>query len=106
MSSLYILELKPLSEVSLANIVSHRVGSLLILLMFSLLCRSFSFAEVPFIYYFLYVPCSRRCIGKNVAACISEIFLPMFSFRSFMVSQLILKSFIHLQFILVCGVIW
>ena len=36
MSSLYILEVKPLSEVSLANMFSHIVGSLFILLMFSL----------------------------------------------------------------------
>ena len=35
-SSLYILEIKPLSEVLLANIFSHTVGSLFILLMFSL----------------------------------------------------------------------
>ena len=35
-SSLYILEIKPFSEVSLANMFSHTVGSLLILLMFSL----------------------------------------------------------------------
>ena len=33
----------------------------------------------------------------------SEIFLPMFSSRTFMVSQLIFKSFIHLEFILVYG---
>ena len=36
MSSLYILEIKPLSKVSLANVFSHTVGSLFILLMFSL----------------------------------------------------------------------
>ena len=36
MSSLYILEIKPLSKVSLSNIFSHTVGSLFILLMFSL----------------------------------------------------------------------
>ena len=35
-SSLYILEIKPLSEVSFVNIFSHVVGSLFILLMFSL----------------------------------------------------------------------
>ena len=35
-SSLYILEIKPLSDISLANIFSHTVGSLFILLMFSL----------------------------------------------------------------------
>ena len=36
MSSLHILEIKPLSEVSLANIFSHMVGTLFILLLFSL----------------------------------------------------------------------
>ena len=33
----------------------------------------------------------------------SEIFLPMFSSRTFMVLQLIFKSFIHLEFIFVHG---
>ena len=36
MSSLYSLELRPLAEVSLANTVSHTVGSLFILMLFSL----------------------------------------------------------------------
>ena len=36
MSSLYILEIKPLSEVSLAYIFSHTVGSLFISMLFSL----------------------------------------------------------------------
>ena len=35
-SCLYILEIKPLSEVSLANMFSHMVGSLFILILFSL----------------------------------------------------------------------
>ena len=35
-SSLYILEIKPLSEISFANMFSHTVGSLLILMLFSL----------------------------------------------------------------------
>ena len=35
-SSLYILEIKPLCKVSLVNIFSHTVGSIFILLMFSL----------------------------------------------------------------------
>ena len=35
LSSLSFLEIKPLSEVSLANIFSHTVGSLFVLLMFS-----------------------------------------------------------------------
>ena len=36
----------------------------------------------------------------------SEIFLRMFSSRTFMVSQLIFKSFIHLEFIFVYGISW
>ena len=36
MSSLYILEIRLLSEVSLANMFSHTVGSLFILMLFSL----------------------------------------------------------------------
>ena len=36
MSSLYILEIKPLSEVLLANMFSHTVGSVFILMLFSL----------------------------------------------------------------------
>ena len=35
-SSLYTLEIKPLSEISLANMFSHIVGSLFILMLFSL----------------------------------------------------------------------
>ena len=40
-SSLYFLEIQPLSEVSLANMFSHMVGSLFILLMFSLAMQKF-----------------------------------------------------------------
>ena len=36
MSSVYISEIRPLSEVSLANMFPHTVGSLCILLLFSL----------------------------------------------------------------------
>ena len=35
MSSLCVLEIRPLSEVSLANMFSHTVGSLCILMLFS-----------------------------------------------------------------------
>ena len=48
MSSLYILEIKPLSEVLLANMFSHTVGSLFILMMFSL--EKFSFRQVQKIF--------------------------------------------------------
>ena len=38
-SSFYILEIRPLSEVSLANMFSHTVGSLSILMLFSLVLQ-------------------------------------------------------------------
>ena len=42
MSSLYILEIKPLSEVSLVNMFSYTVGSLFTLLMFPLAVQKLS----------------------------------------------------------------
>ena len=43
---------------------------------------------------------------KTLVCEMSEIFLPIFSSRTFMVLRLIFKSFIHLEFIFVYGVIW
>ena len=62
--------------------------------------------EVPFVYYFLYVLALGDISVKILLHGISEIFLPMFSSRTFIVSQSIFKSFIHLQFIFVYGVSW
>ena len=66
-SSLCILEIKPLSEVSLANMFSHMVGSLSILLMFYLAVQKLFSAVAPFVYSFSYIPCPRGCIGENIA---------------------------------------
>ena len=102
MSSLYILEIKPLSEISLENTFFHTVGSLFILLMFSLAVQK------PFILrksHLLILSFMSLALGdismKILLHGISEIFLPMFSSRSFTVSRLIFKSFIHLEFICV-----
>ena len=69
MSSLYILEIRPLSQVSLANMYmfSHTVGSLCNLVLFSF-AEDFYFDEVPFVYSFLYVPCFRGHVCEDVAA--------------------------------------
>ena len=46
-------------------------------------------------------------ISVKILLCeIAEIFLPMFSSRTLMVSRLIFKSFIHLEFIFVYGICW
>ena len=69
MSSLYILEIKHLSEISFENIFYYMFGSLFILFMFSLaMQKHFYFDEVPYVYSFLYVPCSREHISENIAA--------------------------------------
>ena len=107
MSSLYILEIKPLSEVSLANIFSHMVASLFILLMFSLAMKKLFILMKSHLFILSFVSLALRDISVKILLCgISQIFLPMFYSRIFMVSQLIFKPFIHLEFIFVYGVSW
>ena len=71
MNSLYILEIKPLSEVSLANMFSHTVSSLFILMLFSLAMQKFFcffvFDDVPCVYSFLYFPCFSGRFCEDVA---------------------------------------
>ena len=66
-SSLYILEIRPLSEVSLANMFSHTVGPLFLLMLFSCHAEDFYFDEVPFVYSFHYFPCFRGHVCEDVA---------------------------------------
>ena len=107
MSSLYILEIKPLSKVSLANIFSQIVGSLFIFMLFSLAMQKLFNLMRSHLFILSFKPLALGDISvKMLLRGISEIFLLMFSSRTFMVSQLIFKSFIHLQFIFVYGVSW
>ena len=105
MSSLYILEIRPLSEVSLANIFSHTVGSLYILMLFSLAMQKFFnlMRSHLFILSFMSLALGDMSVRMLLRG-ISEIFLPMFSPTTFMVLRLIFKSFIHLEFIFVYAV--
>ena len=88
MSSLCILEIKPLSEVSFANIFSHTVGSLSILLMFSLAGHKLFILMKShlFILSFMSLALGNNISVKILLHGISEVFLPMFSSRTFMVS--------------------
>ena len=93
MSSLYILEIKPLSEVSLANVVFHMVGSLFILLMFSLAMQKLFYLVKSHLFILSFMSFALGDISVKILLCgISEIFLPMFSSRTFMVSQLIFMT--------------
>ena len=107
MSSLYILEIRPLSEVSLANMFSHTVGSLCNLVLFSLAMQKlFILMRFHlFILSFMYLALGDMSVRMLLHG-MSEIFLPKFSSRTFMMLQLIFKSFIHLEFIFVYGVSW
>ena len=88
MRSLYIfLEIKPLSKVSLANIFSHTVGSLFILLMFSLAVQKLFNLMKSHLFILSFMSLALGDISEKILLRgISEIFLSMFSSRTFMVS--------------------
>ena len=87
MSSLYILEIKPLSEVSLANIFSHMVASLFILLMFSLAMQKLFILMKSHLFILSFVSLALRDISVKILLCgIAEIFLPISSSRTFLES--------------------
>ena len=103
-SSLYILEIKPLSKVSMANIFFHTVGYLFILLMFSLAMQKLFNFIWPHLFILSFISLALGDLSAKILPCgIFEIFLPMFSSRTFMLSQVIFKSFIHPEFIFVYG---
>ena len=107
MSSLYILEIKPLSEESLANMFSHTVGSFFILMLFSLAMHKLFNLIKSYLFILSFMSLALGDISvKLLLHGVSEIILPMFSSRALMVSRLIFKSFIHQEFIFVYGVSW
>ena len=67
MSSLYILKIKLLSEVSLTNIFSHMVGSLFILLMFSLAMQKLFNLTKSHLLILSFTPLALGGIGENIA---------------------------------------
>ena len=85
-SSLYILEIKPLSEVSLANMFSHTVGSVFILMSFSLAMQMLFILMRSHLFILSFMSLALGYVlVKILLSGISEIFLPMFSSRTFMV---------------------
>ena len=75
-----------LSEVSLANMFSHMVGSLFILMLFSLAMKKLSILMRShlFILSFMSFALGNMSVRMLLRG-MSEIFLPMFSSRTFMV---------------------
>ena len=97
-SSLYILEIKPLSKVLLANMFSHIVGSLFILMLFSSAVQRLFNLMRSHLFILSFMSLALGDISVKMLLCgMSAIFLPMFSSRTFMVSSLQL-IFIYLLF--------
>ena len=83
-SSLYILEIRPLSEVSLANMFSHTDGSLFTLMLFSLALQKLVILMRSHLFILSFM--SLALVDMSVRMLLrgmSEIFLPMFSSRTF-----------------------
>ena len=86
MSSLYILEIKTLSEVPFGNVFSHRDGSLFILLMFSSALQKLFILISSHLFILSFISLAPGIMWvKILLHGISEIFLSMFSSRTFMV---------------------
>ena len=106
-SSLYILEIRPLSEVSLANMFSHTVGSVFILMLFSLVMQKFFILMRSHLFILSFMSLALGDVSvKMLLHGMSEIFLPMFSSRTLIILRLTFKYFIHLEFNFVYGVSW
>ena len=81
--SVYILEIKSLPDVSLANMFSHTVGSLHFADVFFSHAEAFYFDEAPFVYFFSFISLALMDVFAKILVCrISEILLPMFSART------------------------
>ena len=92
---------------SLGDIFSHMVGSLFILMLFSLAVQKLFILMRSHLFILSFMSLALGDISVKTLLCeVSEIYLPMFSSMTLMVSQLIFSSFIHLEFIFVYGVSW
>ena len=105
LSYLYILEINPLSVVSFANIFSHSEGCLFVLCMVSNAVQKLLSLIKSHLFIFVFISVTVRCGSKKILMWfMSKSVFPMFSSKSFIVSGLIFKSLIHLEFIFVYGV--
>ena len=104
-SSLYILEIKPLSEVSLANISSYTVGSLCNLVLFSLAMQKLLILMRSHFFILFLMSLALGDMSVRMLLCgMSEIFLPMFSSRTSVVLRLLYLSLLSTLNLFLCMV--
>ena len=96
---LCVLEINHLSVASFANIFCHCVGCLFISSKVSLpLQKILSLIRSHWFIYLFFI--TLECGSKKIILKLSQNVLPMVSSKSFIVSSLIFKPLIHLEFIL------
>ena len=75
-----------MSDVSLANVFSHMVGSLFILMLFSLAMQKLFILMGSHLFILSFMSLALGDMSVRMLLCgMSEIFLPVFSSRTFMV---------------------
>ena len=104
MSCLYILDINALLVMWIANMFSHSVSFLFILSMVSFAVQKL-LSLITFVSKFLLLfPLLYETVQKIFLLIMSKIVLPVFSFRSFMVSGLTFRSLTHCEFLFINGV--
>ena len=99
MRSLYILDLNSLSDTSFANNLSLFSRWPFHFIEFPSLCENIYFDVVSFVYFYLCFPWLRIYIQKILLKLMSKSKLPMFSSRSFMISDITGTSLICFEFL-------
>ena len=100
MSWLYILEINYLSVALFAIIFSYSEGCLFTLLIVSFIVQKLLIQSHLFIFVFISVTLGDRS-KKILLQFMSKSVLPIFSSKSFIVSNLTFRSWIHFEFIFV-----
>ena len=105
MNCLYRLDINPLSIISFANIFSHSVGCLFVLLMVSFDVQKLLSLIRSYLFIFAFISFALGDIAKKIfLQFMLKNVLLMFSSMSFMVSGLTFRSLIHLELIFVYSV--
>ena len=98
-SSLYSVDINPLSDIWFTNTFSHLVGCLLVLLLVSCAMQSLFSLMQSHLFIFAFVSLAWGDISRKIPlGPMSRSILPMFSSRNSMVSGLAFKSLIHFEF--------
>ena len=105
MSSLYILEINPLSVALFAIIFFHSKSCLFILFIISFAVQKLLSLVRSHLFTFVFISINLGGGSERILLwCISNSVLPIFFSKSLIVASLIFKSLIHFEIIFVYGV--